>query len=196
LPENGVSQCSLDNKTNCHKLACGFSCSETYDQVPTPVLTLATSIMLTLKRTTSDHPDFRHLVALLDQYLAERNGNTHGFYSQYNKLDLIRNVVVVYEDDEAVGCGAMKAYDKDTMEIKRMYVPVEKRGNGIASKVLKDLENWARELGFNRCVLETGKSMTDAVGLYTKSHFKVIPNYGQYANVENSVCFEKELIDI
>ncbi len=149
--------------------------------------------MLTLKRTNSDHPDFRHLVSLLDQYLAEINGNAHGFYAQYNKIDLIQHVVVVYEDDLAIGCGAIKEYDQNSMEVKRMFVPVEHRGNRVASLVLKELEHWAKELGYARCVLETGRKMTDAVGLYTKRNYKVIPNYGQYVNVENSICFEKEV---
>ena len=87
----------------------------------------------------------------------------------------------------------MKLFGTDAMEIKRMYVPPEKRGSGIASKVLSELERWAGELSSLRCVLETGKKQPEAIALYTKSGYTRIPNYGQYIGKDNSVCFEKML---
>lgn len=149
--------------------------------------------MNTVKRTNLDNPDFQKLVSELDKYLAIRNGAANDFFVQFNQIDQIKHVVVIYENEQPVGCGAMKEYDPRTMEIKRMFVPVEKRGAGLASSVLTELENWAKELGYSRCILETGEEMTDAVGLYKKSNYKVIPNYGQYENVADSVCFEKKL---
>ena len=149
--------------------------------------------MITLKRTNSDNPDFQKLVSELDKYLAIRNGEANDFFVQFNKIDQLKHVVVVYENDRAMGCGAMKEYTADTMEIKRMFVPAENRGKGLASIVLKELENWAKERGYGKCILETGEDMTDAVGLYKKHLYKVIPNYGQYQDVEDSLCFEKEI---
>ena len=142
-------------------------------------------------RTTSDNPDFRHLVALLDQDLAIRDGDDHAFYAQFNKVDSIRHAVVAYEDESPVGCGAFKSFDENTVEIKRMFVQPELRGRGIAAAILTELEAWASESGFARCVLETGKKQPEAIRLYQKSGFRTIPNYGQYARVENSVCMEK-----
>jgi putative acetyltransferase len=75
-----------------------------------------------------------------------------------------------------------------------MYTLPEFRGKGIAAMVLHELEKWAAELSFEKCVLETGKRQPEAIGLYTKSGYKTIPNYGQYARIENSVCFEKAII--
>lgn len=147
----------------------------------------------TLKRTSSDNPDFRKLVAELDKDLAVKNGDTNDFFAQYNKTDLIKHAVVAYEGKEPIGCGAMKEYDPTSMEIKRMFVPPHKRGNGISKAVLNELQKWAKELGYRKCVLETGDKMPEAIGLYTKSDFKVIPNYGQYANIKTSICFEKEI---
>lgn len=72
-----------------------------------------------------------------------------------------------------------------------MYVPVHKRGKGIASLILKELEVWCRELNCTKCILETGKKQQEAIKLYEKNHYKIIPNYGQYQKIENSVCFEK-----
>lgn len=74
-----------------------------------------------------------------------------------------------------------------------MYTLPESRGRGIAAKVLSDLENWTKELSFERCILETGKKQPEAIALYKKNGYKLIPNYGQYAEVENSLCFKKEL---
>jgi putative acetyltransferase len=79
------------------------------------------------------------------------------------------------------------------MEIKRMYVVPESRGKGIATKILIELENWAKELSFTKCILETGKRQPEAISLYKKNDYKLIPCYRRYANVENSLCFEKEM---
>jgi GNAT superfamily N-acetyltransferase len=150
--------------------------------------------MIKLIRTNSDNKDFIELVKYLDAHLAIRDGNQHLFYAQFNKIDKIKHVVLAYEDNKAVGCGAIKEYAPKTMEIKRMYTSPESRGKGIAQQVLSGLENWARELSCNKCVLETGKKQPEAIRLYEKSGYQLIENYGQYAGVENSVCFEKELI--
>ena len=147
--------------------------------------------MIRLIRTSSDDKNFIALIKQLDKYLAEINGEQHGFYDQFNKVDKIKNVVVVYEYDLPVGCGAIKQFDSDKMEIKRMYTLPEKRGKGIATLILNELEKWAAELSFKKCILETGKQLKDAISLYEKNSYKIIPNYGQYVGVENSVCFEK-----
>lgn len=149
--------------------------------------------MYTLKRTNSDNLDFQTLILELDKDLAIKNGDTNDFFTQYNKIDLIQNVVVAYEADKAVGCGAMKKYENGVMEIKRMFVPPEKRGNGIAGKILTELQVWAKELNYRKCVLETGDKMIEAIGLYHKSNFKIIANYEPYANIKSSICFEKEI---
>ncbi|MHC2990302.1 GNAT family acetyltransferase [Pontibacter sp. HJ8] len=149
--------------------------------------------MLNNIRTNSENSDFVELVKLLDADLAIRDGEDHSFYDQFNKIDKINQVVVVYENEKPVGCGAIKAFGSDAMEIKRMYVLPDSRKSGIASMVLAELEKWASELGYARCVLETGKKQPEAIALYKKNGYNLIPNYGQYAGVENSLCFEKEL---
>ncbi len=145
-------------------------------------------------RTDSSNNDFQRLVAQLDAYLAEVNGEADAFYAQFNHIEQINHVVVAYDDRQtAIGCGAMKPYDEQSVEIKRMFVPIEYRGSGVAVAMLDVLEIWARETGFKRCVLETGVFMPDAVHLYEKCGFQRIANYGQYAGIENSLCFEKYL---
>jgi len=149
--------------------------------------------MISVIRTDSTDQDFIELVQHLNGELAERDGEERSFYAQFNTLDKIRDVVVAYEDGNPVGCGAIKEYATNIMEIKRMYTLPGNRGQGIGSKVLAELERWARELGYEKCILETGKRQPEAIGLYKKSGYEEIPNYGQYTGVENSICFEKEI---
>jgi GNAT superfamily N-acetyltransferase len=149
--------------------------------------------MMHLKRTTSVDPNFIMLVEELDKELAIRDGEDHAFYQQFNGLENIRYVLLAYEEDEAIGCGAIKEYDKETMEIKRMFVPLKGRRKGVASGILSELEKWAGELGYSKCILETGFKQFEAIALYEKQGYKRIPNYGQYQNVKESFCFEKSL---
>jgi GNAT superfamily N-acetyltransferase len=149
--------------------------------------------MTRLLRTDSTDANFRELVKLLDAELSIRDGAEHAFYAQFNKLDAIRNVVVAYIDDEAVGCGAFKKFDEKTAEIKRMYVREDRRGKGIAKLILKELETWTREEGFEKCVLETGHKQPEAIALYKGAGYETIPNYGQYAGVYNSICMQKKI---
>lgn len=152
--------------------------------------------MMQLLRTDSENKDFIALVRALDADLAERDGADHSFYSQFNKIAKIRFVVVAYENEIPMGCGAIKEYDQDSMEVKRMYVVPEYREKGIATQVLTALENWAAEMLYKKCVLETGKRQPEAIHLYTSNGYRQIPNYGQYANVENSLCFEKNIAGV
>lgn len=145
------------------------------------------------QRTTSDDSNFLHLVALLDEDLAIRDGEDHDFYAQFDTLEHINHVVVVYQDQQAVGCGAFKPYDDTTVEIKRMFVHPNYRGRGIASTVLNELENWAKEYHNSKAILETGTNNPNAIQLYRKAGYSVIPNYDQYENVTTSICLGKTL---
>ncbi|WP_281324106.1 GNAT family N-acetyltransferase [Flavobacterium sp. IMCC34518] len=147
--------------------------------------------MTTKIRTTSENIDFQNLVVLLDEVLRIKDGEDHDFYAQHNTLDKINHVIVCYQDDVAIGCGAFKEFDSDTVEIKRMFVHPDFRGKGIASLVLTALEVWACELHFSSCVLETGTNNPEAISLYHKSGYEIIPNYDQYKNVKTSICLKK-----
>src|SRR5438552_1597878 len=140
-------------------------------------------------RTNSDNRDFIELVKNLDADLAERDGNDHSFYHQFNTIDKIKHAVIAYEDNKLVGCGAIKEFTPQVMEIKRMYTLPESRGKGIATKILSELEKWASELSYKKCILETGKRQPEAIELYKKNGYKNISNYGQYKEIENSICF-------
>ena len=150
--------------------------------------------MLKLIRTNSENSDFINLIKKLDAFLKITDGDDHDFYNQFNGIDVIKHVVVVYKNNEPIGCGAIKHFDDEHVEIKRMFVDARQRGLGIAPKILANLEIWAKELGYKKCVLETGERQVEAVRLYQKSNYKRMQiNYGQYKGIVNSLCYEKEI---
>ncbi len=149
--------------------------------------------MIQLVHTDSSSADFQALVALLDQDLRIRDGAEHAFYAQYNQTDQIQHVVVAYVNEEAAGCGAFKPFSERAVEVKRMFVRPAFRGQGIAQQVLAELEAWAREHRATQAVLETGQKQPEALRLYQRCGYAIIPNYGQYAGVANSVCLQKTL---
>jgi putative acetyltransferase len=150
--------------------------------------------MTTFIRTDSGNTHFQDLVVLLDNDLRIRDGDQHSFYDQFNKTQMIRNAIVCYIDNGPIGCGAFKEYDQNKVEIKRMFVLPEYRGKGIGLDILKELEIWASELNYAECVLETGKRQPEAISLYEKAGYKIIKNYGQYENIDNSVCMLKAIL--
>ena len=149
--------------------------------------------MLTLLRTNSENISFKNLVKLLDADLQVRDGDEHAFYTQFNKIENIKNVLVGFVENIPVCIGAYRKYNESTVEIKRMYVMLEYRGKGYASNMLSELEKWAAENRYSSAVLETGKKQPEAIFLYKKNGYKIISNYGQYINVENSICMMKNI---
>ncbi len=149
-----------------------------------------------ITRTDSTNHNFIELVTQLDDTLEIFNGNDHTFYSQFNTLSAIKNVVLLYEDDEAIACGAFKDYDDNTCEIKRMFTIPSHRGRGYAGMIVDELEAWAKELGYRSVVLETSVKLDSAIELYLKKAYLRIPNYGQYKDAADSLCFAKNLNDL
>lgn len=148
--------------------------------------------MYTLTKTNSD-PDFQSLIKLLDQDLLAIYGEQQSFFDQFNKTNAIKHVVVLYADSEPIACGAIKQYDAHAMEVKRMFVKQQYRGQKLGLKVLQAVEQWAADLGYTHCVLETGKSQPEAIKLYQNNGYQIIDNYGPYIGVENSLCMRKEV---
>ena len=149
--------------------------------------------MIEIKRTNSSNKDFINLVVELDKVLAILDGDEHEFYDQFNKLDNINNVVVLYKNNIPISCGAFKKYSSNSVEIKRMFTIFSERSKGLASVILKELEIWALEEKYTKTILETGINQKEAISLYKRNGYYIIKNYGQYKNADSSVCFEKLL---
>jgi putative acetyltransferase len=119
-------------------------------------------------RTNSENSDFIRLTGRLDIELCRIYNTNPEDYEEYNRITDLHTVVVAYENEQAVACGCFKIFDEKTVEIKRMFVEDSQRGKGIASAMLANLETWARELGYEKSVLETGKGQPNAIKLYQK----------------------------
>lgn len=149
--------------------------------------------MIQLLKTDNSNTDFQNLVKLLDADLAVKDGDDHDFYHQFNGIDILKYIIVAYENDQILGCGALKPYDQTSVEIKRMFTQPKARGKGIATQILSALEIWAKDLGYSYSILETGKRQPDAIALYSKNGYQITDNYEPYTDMDNSVCFRKEL---
>ena len=145
--------------------------------------------------TDGGNSDFIELCRSLDNFLNELVGGeeNRAEYIPYNRLDDIRNVIIAYDGAIPVGCASFKKYDDECAEVKRVFVKQEYRGKGISSKLMELLENAAREQGYRYLVLESGEPLVAAMALYRKIGYKIIPNYGQYKDMPDSICMKKKL---
>jgi GNAT superfamily N-acetyltransferase len=146
-------------------------------------------------RTDGTNPDFVDLCRLLDKSLDELVGAKfqRSQYAQYNTLEHIHNVIMYYDGGTAIAAGSFKKYDDTTAELKRVFVRKEYRGQGIARKLVSSLERWASSYGYEAMILETGAPLVAAMSLYRGLGYVIIPNYGQYRDMENSICMRKRL---
>jgi putative acetyltransferase len=150
--------------------------------------------LISIKRVSPDHPDFRQLIELLDQDLWARYPDTQHLFHGFNIVKLDVKVVVAYDGETAVGCGCFReTVYRDTVEIKRMFVHEDARRKGVAKLILGELERWALEEGFNRAILETGIKQPEAIALYKRIGYEQIDNYEPYVGSEDSVCMGKDL---
>jgi putative acetyltransferase len=149
---------------------------------------------LTIKRTNSNDSDFQQLISRLDNELWNELKEDQATYDQYNKVPDINTAIVLYEDEKPAASGCFKKYNENTVEIKRMFVEKNYRGKGLSKLILKELENWAMESGFQYAILETSVRFKTACSLYMNAGYIVIENYDQYKGLEESVCMKKNLV--
>ena len=147
------------------------------------------------KRTDGKDKDFIENCRLLDIDLDRRVGKKikRDKYKKFNQIDEIQQAIVVYEGNKAVGGGAIRRYNDEDIELKRVFVHAEYQGQGIGSKLVSLLIEWAEELGYQRMILETGELLAESCAVYKKLGFQVISNYGPYVDMEESLCMAKEL---
>ena len=133
------------------------------------------------------------LIRLLDHELWNELKEDQATYDPHNKVPDIDTALVIYLNDEPVAIGCFREYDKTTAEIKRMFVKKEHRGKGLSKRILDELEKWAAEKGYQFAILETSIHFAVAKNLYQTNGYSVIPNYGVYEGLPESVCMKKKL---
>jgi GNAT superfamily N-acetyltransferase len=92
-----------------------------------------------------------------------------------------------------MGCGALRRLDDTSAEVKRMYVEKSARGTGVATAVLRALEQAAVDRGWTTVRLETGTGQPDAIRFYEREGYTPIPLYGDYIGSEVSLCYQRVL---
>ena len=151
--------------------------------------------MIQIKMTNGQDGDFIQLCHALDRFLNELVGGeeNRAQYIPYNALDDIHDVLVAYENDIPIGCASFKRYDEGSAEVKRVFVQEEYRSKGIGRVLMESLEQLAKDKGYSCLILESGEPLAAAMRLYRSLGYTVIPNYGQYVNMSDSVCMKKVL---
>ena len=139
--------------------------------------------------------DFVMLCHKLDEYLNEIIGGEkqRKEYVQYNALEDIHDVILIYDDKRPIACAGFKLYDGDIAEVKRVFLIAEYRGKGISKLLMSALEDKAKRQGYSSLILETGKPLTSAMGLYQKIGYRIVDNYGQYKDMRESICMRKDI---
>jgi len=145
--------------------------------------------------TDGNDERFVSLCRQLDDYLNILVGGEkqRDQYAAYNTLEDIHDVVLIVENDTVAACGSVKEYEAGVAEVKRVYTAESFRNRGFGRAVMKALEERARSKGYTKLILETGAMLLAAMNLYSDIGFHVIENYGQYADMPESVCMEKWL---
>ena len=90
-----------------------------------------------------------------------------------------------------VAYGGVQRISDETGEIKRMWVHDDWRGAGLGSRMLRELEALARRLGHTRVVLDTNRTLTEAIAMYERAGYTEIERYN--GNPYAEAWFEKAL---
>ena len=145
--------------------------------------------------TDGMNQDFIALCHELDKFLNELvdGEENRAQYIPYNQLNDIHDVIVAYDNSTPVGCSSFKRYNADCAEVKRVFVRKEYRERGISKSLMKLLEESAKTKGYQYFILESGAPLVAAMNFYYSIGFQVIPNYGQYENMSESICMKKKL---
>lgn len=102
-----------------------------------------------------------------------------------------RTVLIAAESESIAGCVALRRWDGDIGEMKRLYVRPAWQGSGIGRKLAEQVIEEARAAGFRSLRLDTLPMMTRAIPLYHSLGFREIPRYGDH--LPEALCFELQL---
>lgn len=145
--------------------------------------------------TNGKNQDFILLCQELDMFLNDLVGGeeNRSHYIPYNQFNDIDDVIIAYDKSVPAGCASFKKYDRECAEVKRVFIRKDYRGKGISKGLMELLEKSAKEKGYMYLILESSELLIAAMRLYYNRGFQVIPNYGQYKDMPDSICMKKKI---
>jgi putative acetyltransferase len=139
---------------------------------------------------------------LFEQY-ADELGVDLGFQNFAHELQHIREVyrgpggcvLLARRAGQVIGCVALRRFDEDTCEMKRLYVRSVGRGTGVGRELAMEIIQRAKEAGYKKMVLDTLESLTAARALYRSLGFHEVAPY--YENpLKGAVYMEIRLSEV
>lgn len=143
--------------------------------------------------TTQDDERFIKLTKCLDLEYFENIGDRAGDYLEYNEVTEPHAVFLKLDGDNTIACGSFREIDRDSIEIRRLFVAKEHRRKGIAFEIMNKLEGEALSRGYSNAYLVTGVNNKASNGLYKKLGYSYIENFGMFKDDEVCVCMKKSL---
>ncbi len=148
-----------------------------------------------------DHPDVTSLTAEVQAYYERIYGGPDDTPLDHREFSPPSGAFfVVYRSGEPLAMGGFRRHGspldipaKCPAEIKRMYVVLRARRQGVARRLLTRLEMAAQSLGADALVLETGLRQPLALALYRAAGYLDIPRFGHYADQPDAVHLGKML---
>jgi ribosomal protein S18 acetylase RimI-like enzyme len=148
-----------------------------------------------LEATSVDDPEVR---ALYDAFIREADAplgiDLEAEIAAGPPQDLMppQGVLLIARvDGEPAGLGGVRHLDTDVAEVKSMYLDPAFRGQGLARRLLAELEEIARRHDCQAIRLDTSDYLTDAIGLYRAAGYREVPDYN--GNRKASLWFERSL---
>ena len=135
---------------------------------------------------------FIELTKELDNEYFQLHGDVVLKYQDYNDLNDPHIVMLALNWGKPIACASFRLFDKDTIEIRRVYVKKRYRKKGIAYKLVKQLEKLAMEENFKYSVIETGKENIAAINLYKKLDYEIVDNFGMFEGDDLCICMKKQ----
>ncbi len=152
-----------------------------------------------IQRITSTNELFMELIQemdrAMDQKFHEKDDTTRENYETWDTNENIETAVLISDGEKAAACGRLHEFDPDTVEIRQIFVTGEYRRKGLADIILGELELWAMEMGYERVIAAISSGKPEAQELFYKHDYTKIPNYGQYTDMSQSICLEKNLLE-
>ena len=142
--------------------------------------------------TSEKDERFIELTKELDNEYFQLHGDVVLKYQDYNDLNDPHIVMLALNWGKPIACASFRLFDKDTIEIRRVYVKKRYRKKGIAYKLVKQLEKLAMEENFKYSVIETGKENIAAINLYKKLDYEIVDNFGMFEGDDLCICMKKQ----